>query len=116
MKTKFILWFSTLFLLLLAGEGCEKEKNVPDYYTGKIITLGRTEFTRYNLIEITSAPTNGDLPAGTLIAFDVKNYGEKLEVGNSVQFRIIAYKKWDGYDTTDRIWPQYICDIAPCKN
>jgi len=62
MKTKFILWFSTLFLLLLAGEGCEKDKNIPDYYTGKVITLGRTEFTRYNLIEITSAPTNGDLP------------------------------------------------------
>lgn len=113
---KCLLWISALFLLLLAGVGCEKGNNFPSCYTGKVIALGETEFIRYNLIEIVSVPPKGDLPVGVLIAFDRKDYKQKLEVGRFVQFKIIAYKKWDGYDTTDRIWPQYVCNIEPCNN
>ena len=89
MKTKFILWFSALFLLLIAGVGCEKDS--PSELVGTWVLIGFGDAT-----------FRGNTPTNDVVGTYTANGGV---------FRIT---NWGGTEVNEILdGPQYV--EAMCK-
>ena len=114
MKTKFILWFSALFLLLIAGVGCEKD--CPSGLVGTWVLIGFGDVTGktfrepeprdcekcYTISFLTNATFRGNTPTNDVVGTYTANGGV---------FRIT---NWGGTEVNEILdGPQYV--EAMCK-
>ncbi len=115
MKTT-ILKIGVIFLFLsLMGAGCDDDERDSLCYQGKVVSLNKGNGCN-NIIEIVKTINNGELPVGTTITFDPELYGEKLNEGDVVYFKIIQYEEWVGPSNALCLWPQFTARIEFCNN
>ena len=115
MKTT-ILKISIFILLIgLIGTGCEQEDQYSHYYKGEVVLLENKNGC-FDILRIIRTPKNASLPSGATIGFDSKLYTtKKLEIGESVYFKIIQYSVPIDPSTPCGM-PQYIAQIEFNKN
>ena len=119
-QIKFLSIFLCLLLLFLAivVEGCENDKKNPQCYQGKVVSLNNSHGCN-NIIEILQTNDNDDsmLTVGARITFNPDLYGDKIELGEIVYFKILEYEEWEGFATTECLWPNFIgVQIEFCNN
>lgn len=113
---KVILKTGIIFLImLLAGAGCDNDKQYIHCYEGEVVSVNQGNGCDY-IIKILKTPNNHELPIGTTLAFDPELYKEELNMGDIVYFNIIQYEDWVGPATANCLWPKYAAQIKFCNN
>ena len=110
MKHKILLWLMLLFFPLALGTSCNTEVNSENIkYEGKILSLIKSNNNEhYNIILITRSTSKKGVPVGSSIGFYDRDFGEKMNEGDIVHFRVPMFKKWVGPETADHLWPEYV--------
>ena len=107
MKTKFILWFSALFLLLIAGVGCEKDS--PSELVGTWVLIGFGDVTGktfrepeprdcekcYTISFLTNATFRGNTPTNDVMckAFHYEIASEQLRLYYNEDKNYLLFKR-----------------------
>ena len=118
MKHKILLWLMLFFFPLALSISCNTEVNFENIkYEGKILSLIKSNNNeRYNIILITSSTSRKGVPVGSSIGFYDRDFGEKMNEGDIVHFRVPIFQKWAGPETTDHRCPQYVGMIKFYEN
>ena len=118
MKHKTLLWLMLLFFPLALGTSCNTEVNSENIkYEGKILSLIKSNNNEhYNIILITRSTSKKGVPMGSSIGFYDRDFGEKMNEGDIVHFRVPMLKKWVGPETADHLWPEYVGMIKFYEN
>ena len=118
MKHKILLWLMLFFFPLALGTSCNTEVNLENIkYEGKILSLIKNNNNeRYNIILITRSTSKKGVPVGSSIGFYDRDFGEKMNEGDIVHFRVPIFQKWVGPETADHLWPHYVGMIKFYEN
>ena len=110
MKHKILLWLMFLLFPLALGTSCNTEVNFENIkYEGKVLSLIKSNnHEHYNIILITRSTSRKGVPVGSSIGFYDRDFGEKMNEGDIVHFRVPMLKKWVGPETADHLWPEYV--------
>ncbi len=114
MKTRIIKTGFVILFLFIIGAGCEDEQD-PLCFKGRVISLNNGDGCN-NIIEIIETPYVGELSVGTTLTFDLESYGEIMDKGDVVFFKVIHYETWIGPACANCIWPKYSSLLEFCKN
>lgn len=118
MKHKILLWLMLLFFPLALGTSCNTEVNFEKIkYEGKILSLIKSNNNEhYNIILITRSTSKKGVPVGSSIGFYDRDFGERMNEGDIVHFRVPMFQEWVGPETADHLWPQYVGVIKFYEN
>ncbi|HHT23121.1 MAG TPA: hypothetical protein GXZ87_07405 [Bacteroidales bacterium] len=113
MRKGTILFTVIALFLLIGGVGCEKDIQ-NDCYSGIIVSLNERNACN-DIVKIDKSIDNG-LSVGTNLAFYSGLFDRKLEIGETIYFKVLSYEKWVGPANASCLWPHYVAQIEVCQS